>query len=92
MAHEIEFHHEGKVIFDAGNHLYYVGARANWFPNVGLQFAKYDLTFRYPKDLDLVTAGELVDEHEEGDLRVTRRRTNAPIRIAGFNLGQYERV
>jgi len=90
--HEVEFRHEGKVIFEAGNRVYYVGARANWFPNTGLQFAKYDLTFRYPKDLDLVTAGELVEEKEEGDLRVTRRRTNSPIRFAGFNLGQYERV
>ena len=90
--YELEFRHEGKVIFEAGNRVYYVGARANWFPNVGLQFAKYDLTFRYPKDLDLVTAGELVEEHEEGDWRITRRKTSAPIRIAGFNLGQYERV
>jgi hypothetical protein len=90
--HEIEFHHEGKVIFEAGNRVYYVGARANWFPNIGLQFAKYDLTFKYPKDLDLVTAGTLVEEHDEGDWRITRRKTSAPIRIAGFNLGQYERV
>jgi hypothetical protein len=90
--YELEFRHAGKVVFDAGNHVYYVGARANWFPNIGLQFAKYDLTFRYPKDLDLVTAGELVEEHEEGDLRITRRKTSAPIRMAGFNLGQYERV
>ena len=80
------------MIFEAGNRVYYVGARANWFPNVGLQFAKYDLTFRYPKDLDLVTAGELVEEHEEGDWRITRRKTGVPIRMAGFNLGQYERV
>ncbi|HLY19560.1 MAG TPA: M1 family aminopeptidase [Bryobacteraceae bacterium] len=90
--YDLEFHHEGKVIFEAGNQVYYVGARANWFPNAGLQFAKYDLTFRYPKDLDLVTPGELVDEHEEGDSRITRRKTNTPIRFAGFNLGQYERV
>ena len=90
--YELEFRHEGKVIFDAGNRVYYVGARANWFPNIGLQFAKYDLTFRYPKDLDLVTAGELVEEREEGDWRITRRKTSAPIRMAGFNLGQYERV
>jgi len=90
--YELEFRHEGKVIFEAGNQVYYVGARANWFPNVGLQFAKYDLTFRYPKDLDLVTPGELVEEHEEGDMRITRRKTNVPIRMAGFNLGQYERV
>jgi hypothetical protein len=91
-GYEVEFRHEGKVIFEAGNRVYYVGARANWFPNIGLQFAKYDLTFRYPKDLDLVTAGALVEEHEEGDWRVTRRKTSAPIRMAGFNLGQYERV
>ena len=90
--YELEFRHAGKVIFEAGNRVYYVGARANWFPNVDLQFATYDLTFRYPKDLDLVTAGELVEEHEEGDWRITRRKTNAPIRMAGFNLGQYERV
>ena len=90
--YELEFRHEGKVIFEAGNRVYYVGARANWFPNVGLQFAKYDLTFRYPKDLDLVTPGELVDEHDEGDWRITRRKTSAPIRMAGFNLGQYQRV
>jgi len=90
--YELEFRHAGKVIFEAGNRVYYVGARANWFPNIGLQFATYDLTFRYPKDLDLVTAGELVDERVEGDWRITRRKTSAPIRIAGFNLGQYERV
>lgn len=90
--YDLEFRHEGKVIFEAGNRVYYVGARANWFPNIGLQFAKYDLTFRYPKDLDLVTAGALVEEHVEGDWRITRRKTSAPIRMAGFNLGQYERV
>ncbi|MFN7997748.1 MAG: M1 family aminopeptidase [Bryobacteraceae bacterium] len=90
--YELEFHHAGKVIFDAGNQVYYVGARANWFPNFGLQFAKYDLTFRYPKDLDLVTPGELVDEKVDVDWRVTHRRTKAPIRMAGFNLGHYDRV
>lgn len=90
--YDLEFRHEGKVIYEAGNQVYYVGARANWFPNSGLQFAKYDLTFRYPKELDLVTAGELVDERVEGDLRITHRRTTAPIRMAGFNLGHYQRV
>lgn len=90
--YEFEFRHEGKVIFEAGNQVYYVGARANWFPGFGLQFAKYDLTFRYPKDLDLVTPGEPVEEREEGDWRITRRRTTTPIRMAGFNLGHYQRI
>jgi hypothetical protein len=90
--HELEIRHAGKVIFEAGNQVYYVGARANWFPENGRQPAKFDLTFRYPKELDLVTAGELVDERVEGDWRITRRKTNSPIRMAGFNLGRYLRV
>jgi hypothetical protein len=90
--HELEIQHAGKVIFEAGNQVYYVGARANWFPENGRQPAKFDLTFRYPKELDLVTAGELVDEHVEGDWRITRRKTTSPIRMAGFNLGRYQRV
>ena len=90
--HEFEIQHAGKVIFEAGNQVYYVGARANWFPESGRQPAKFDLTFRYPKELDLVTAGELVDERVEGDWRITRHKTNTPIRMAGFNLGRYQRV
>ena len=90
--HEFEIQHAGKVIFEAGNQVYYVGARANWFPENGRQLAKFDLTFRYPKELDLVTAGDLVDERVEGDWRITRRKTASPIRMAGFNLGRYQRV
>ena len=90
--HEIEFHGSGKVIRDAGNRVYYVGARGNWYPRSALQFASYDLTFRYPKDLDLVSAGSVVSDRTEGEQRVTRRRTAAPILFAGFNLGAYERT
>lgn len=89
--YEIEFEHEGKVVSEAGNNVYSVGSRASWYPNRGLQFATYDLTFRYPKDLDLVTPGDIVESRAEGEWRQTRRRTTTPIRMAGFNLGVYER-
>jgi hypothetical protein len=56
----------------------------------GQQFASYDLLFRYPHDLDLVTPGEVVEDRTEGDWRTTRRRTSSPIRVAAFNLGNYE--
>ncbi|HMC59855.1 MAG TPA: M1 family aminopeptidase, partial [Candidatus Solibacter sp.] len=88
--YEFEFHHSGTVIHDAGDHVYYVSARGNWYPMNRLQFADYDLTFRYPRDLDLVAAGDIVEDRTEGDWRVTRRRTAAPIRVAAFNLGQYK--
>jgi len=88
----IEFSHQGKVVAQAGNGVYYVGSRATWYPQRGLQFAKYDLTFRYPKDLNLVSTGEVVEDRTEGEWRITRRRTASPIRLAGFNLGVYEQV
>lgn len=86
--YDFEFHHSGKVIVDAGDRVYFVAARANWYPVHGLQFATYDLQFRFPKDLDLVTPGEVVEDRTEGDWRIMRRRTPA-IRMAGFNLGNY---
>ncbi|MCS7314096.1 MAG: M1 family aminopeptidase [Bryobacterales bacterium] len=89
--YEIEFHHDGAVISEAGQRVYYVGARGSWYPNAGLHFARYHLLFRYPKELNLVATGELVEELEDGPWRVTERRVDAPVRLAAFNLGEYLR-
>ena len=57
--HEVEIHHEGKVVLDAGHQVYFVSSRGTWYPNRGAQFATYDVTYRYPKTLDLVSAGQV---------------------------------
>ena len=88
--YEFEFRHSGKVIIDAGNHVFYVLARGAWYPTHGLQFAAYDLTFRYSKQFELVAPGDVVEDRTDGDFRVTHRRTTALIRNVGFNLGEYE--
>ncbi len=49
----------------------------------------YDMTFRYPKSLNLVANGDIGEDSTEGDWRITHRRTSTPIRFAGFNLGDY---
>jgi hypothetical protein len=90
--HEFSFEHEGDVISSAGNGVYFVGARSNWYPRSAPEFSTYDMTFRYPKKLTLVTPGELVDDRTDGETRITRRATTVPVRFAGFNLGNYERV
>lgn len=90
--HHLEFQHEGAVIASAGNGVFFIGARANWYPRSTLAFSTYDLTFRYPKRLTLVSAGDVVEDRTDGDSRVTRWKTPAPIRMAGFNLGEYEKV
>jgi Peptidase family M1 domain len=89
VEHEFEFHHGGKAIVDAGDRVFYVTARGNWYPNLGPQLTTFDLTFRYPRGLELVTPGEVVEDRTEGEWRITRRRPAAPIRMAGFNLGDY---
>ncbi len=88
--YDVEFRHEGNVITDAGNRVYYVGARGVWYPNRYSEFSRYDLTFRYPTDLDLVATGKQIETKTDGIWRISRYRTDSPVRMAGFNLGQYE--
>ncbi|MDE3158876.1 MAG: hypothetical protein KGM92_08915, partial [Acidobacteriota bacterium] len=76
--YEFEFHHSGKVIVETGDRIYYVTARGNWYPSIGTVAASFDLTFRYPRDLELVTAGDVIEDRTEGPWRVTRRRPSAP--------------
>jgi Peptidase family M1 domain len=90
--HTFEFQHEGDVISSAGNGVFFVGARSTWYPRGAPEFSTYDLTFHYPRKLTLVTPGDLVEDRIEGETRTTRRRTSVPIRFAGFNLGDYERL
>lgn len=89
-VHEVELHHEGHVIGTVGNNVYAVVARGSWYPHSGAGFANHDVTFRYPKGFELVTAGEVVSDRTDGDWRVTERRTTSPIRVAGFNFGEYQ--
>ncbi len=89
--HHVVVHHEGDVVAHAGNQVYFVGSRVNWYPLSGTQFAEYDLVFRHPRKLNLVTSGTLVEEHVEGDVRISHRRSGSPVRYAGFNLGDYSR-
>jgi hypothetical protein len=90
QEYEFEFHHSGNVIHDAGDRVFYISARANWYPAFGIRFTTYDLLFRYPRNLDLVSAGDVVEEKVDGDFKITRRRASQPIRLAAFNLGDFE--
>jgi hypothetical protein len=62
-----------------------------WYPNRGAQFATYDVIYRYPKNLDLVSAGLVAEDRTEGDIRITHRVPDGRIRMLAFNLGVYER-
>jgi hypothetical protein len=90
-VHQVEIRHSGDVIREAGNGVYFVGARANWYPQRGLEFSQYEATFRYPAGLSLVSAGEPVEESVAGEWKTSRWKTEQPIRVLGFNLGAFRR-
>ena len=91
QTYRIRLSYRGNVISDAGNGVFFVGNRGIWYPHLeGMaQFALFDTTFHWPRKLRLVATGEKVEEHEEGDHRTGRWRSEGPAVLAGFNLGDY---
>jgi hypothetical protein len=87
----LHFHYRGNVIEDAGNGVLFVGARESWYPHLGdaSEFASYDFMMRWPHKLRLIATGSKLEEHEEGDFRVGHWKSEKPMSVAGFNLGDY---
>ncbi|HYA96925.1 MAG TPA: M1 family aminopeptidase, partial [Methylomirabilota bacterium] len=90
----IRLRYRGRVISDAGNGVVYVGEHGAWYPRLGGSetFADYDLALRWPRKLRLVATGTKIGEVEDGDFRVGHWRTEKPISVAGFNLGEYRSI
>ncbi len=88
-SHPIEFEYEGRVVTDDGSGVHFVADRTNWYPRIGYGKSRYRLTFRHPQNLDLVATGNLIGSHVDGDMRVSQFDSGKPIRLAGFNLGDY---
>jgi hypothetical protein len=87
----LHFHYRGSVIADAGNGVLVVGARDSWYPHLGdtADFAQYQLSMRWPRRMQLVATGTKLDERVDGEYRLGHWRTEHPISVAGFNLGEY---
>ena len=83
-----------KVISDSGNGSYFVHERSAWYPNPGFftERSIYDLTFRIPRHLKLISVGRLVSENEENGMLVSHWLTDQPVAVAGFAYGAYKKV
>ncbi|MBV9762853.1 MAG: hypothetical protein JO340_20000 [Acidobacteriaceae bacterium] len=88
--HAIEVRYEGSVIRHPAKGSYFVDERNSWYPSAGTTLANFDLTFRCPENLRLVSTGEPVSEDVASGLRIVHRKTLVPEHLAGFNLGEYE--
>jgi hypothetical protein len=83
-----------KVLEEAGEGSYYVGARTSWYPNLNGFGEKslYDLTFKVPRKYKVISVGHPMEESVEQDLAVSHWITPVPVAVAGFNYGAYEEV
>ena len=83
-----------KVLEEAGDGSFYVGARSSWYPNLNGfgEHALYDLTFKVPHKYKVVSVGQLQNETTESDFAVSRWVTPHPVAVAGFNYGDYKKM
>ncbi len=93
--YSITVQYEGdKVLDSAGDGSYYVKARTSWYPNLNGfgEHVPYDLTFKVPKKYKIISVGKLKGESIEQDYAVTHWVTPQPVAVAGFNIGNYQKL
>jgi hypothetical protein len=92
-AHQLVIEYTGdKVVHKEGGGNFSVEARESWYPNVNTfrDHARYDLTFRVPKQYTLVSVGNLEKQWTEKDTACTHWVSDTPVAIAGFNYGIFK--
>jgi hypothetical protein len=86
---------KNRVLRESGDGNYTVGARESWYPNLGAftDTADYELTFRSPQKSknQVVAVGTEVSNKIEGDQRVAVWKSTHPLRVAGFNYGNFKK-
>ncbi|MEP6767844.1 MAG: M1 family aminopeptidase [Acidobacteriota bacterium] len=92
---DLRIAYEGKdVLQNAGDGVFVVQARESWYPNFGTfsDPSTFDLTYRVPKANQVVSVGKQMEDRVEGDLRVSVWKSDQPIRVAGFNYGNFKKI
>jgi hypothetical protein len=86
---------EGRgILRDAGDGNFLVSARDNWYPNLGWfhDLSAYEMTYRHPREYEVVSVGTKVSERLDGETAVAVWRADRPIRVAGFNYGKFREI
>jgi len=90
-AATVVVHYEGNAIEKEWN-LFALADTENWYPHAGqVDRATFDVTFHWPKDLELMAGGRLMDGGQEaGGIRWERRVLDRPSLGYSFELGNYK--
>ena len=86
---------KNKVLRESGDGNYTVGARESWYPNVGVftDTADFEMTFRTPQKSknQIVAVGSEMSNKIEGEQRIAVWKSTHPLRVAGFNYGNFKK-
>jgi hypothetical protein len=80
------------VVENEGNSNYYPIARESWYPNATQGFgnyATYHMVFHVPRGLQLIATGNKANETTDGKITTSEWKTDVPLPVAGFNLGDF---
>ena len=88
-SHVVVKYH-GQLIREAAEQTYIVVDRNTWYPYFGNMMASFDLRFRCPEALTVISTGELISQSVEGEIRFVHRKSAGPQALAGFNVGRYQ--
>lgn len=91
-THRISVAYGGDLIRQPTEKTYLVHDRNTWYPYFGNMMASFDLRFRCPEALSIISTGEPVSQKVENGVRFVQRKTTSPQALAGFNVGKYELV
>lgn len=81
------------VVINEGGNNYYPVAREDWYPNASQGFgdyATYHMFFHVPKGLQLIATGTLANQNNEGKINTTEWKTETPLPVVGFSLGEFQ--
>ncbi|MCU1336264.1 MAG: Aminopeptidase N-like protein [Bryobacterales bacterium] len=92
-TYELEIEYAGdQVIHNAGGGNFSVRARTSWYPsNPFPDQAKFDLTYKVPRQYTLVSVGTPMRQSREGDFNVSQWVSDVPLAVAGFNYGAFKK-
>ncbi len=91
VAYEEDSTRDSRIVDQQGSGLYFVGARASWFPSFGAFDDRTDftLTVQSPKKFTMVATGNRLKSEKGKDTLDTEWKSEIPYSVVGFNYGNF---
>jgi hypothetical protein len=87
----LEIVYQGKALRWVDRKMFDLEDTANWYPHCGTtDRATYDVTLRWPRGLDLLASGRVVESGRDGRKRWQRRVLDEPAIAFSFVMGRFE--